>query len=99
MKRFALLMCLACSPAFAGQPYNYNLPQSNPFEALKQGIELGKKVSDKNATPTYGETGLPSNCRAYVQYAIDSYKQGLYNADETMQAIERNCGKDGWLWQ
>lgn len=31
---------------------------------------------DQNAKPTYGETGLPKNCRAIIQTNIDAYVQG-----------------------
>ena len=54
---------------------------------------------DPNSKPTYGEsTGLPSNCRAYVQVAVDSYRNKQYTADETMAGLERNCGANGHLW-
>ncbi|WP_083518514.1 hypothetical protein [Dechloromonas denitrificans] len=54
---------------------------------------------DPNSKPTFGEsTGLPSNCRAYVQAAVDAYRNKEYSADETMAAIERNCGVNGNLW-
>jgi len=54
---------------------------------------------DPNAEPTYGkESGLPSNCRAYVQYAIDAYRARQYTADETMAGLERNCGLFGYTW-
>jgi hypothetical protein len=54
---------------------------------------------DPNSKPTYGEsTGLPSNCRAYVQVAIDAYRNKEYTVDETMAGLERNCGVNGNLW-
>lgn len=54
---------------------------------------------DPNAKPTYGEsTGLPSNCRAYVQVAVDAYRNKEYTTDETMAGLERNCGVNGHLW-
>lgn len=54
---------------------------------------------DPNSKPTYGEsTGLPSNCRAYVQVAVDAYRNKEYSADETMAGLERNCGVNGHLW-
>lgn len=54
---------------------------------------------DPNSKPIYGEsTGLPSNCRAYVQVVIDSYRNKEYSADETMAGLERNCGVNGNLW-
>ena len=54
---------------------------------------------DPNSKPTYGEsTGLSSNCRAYVQVAVDAYRNKEYAADETMAGLERNCGVNGHLW-
>jgi hypothetical protein len=54
---------------------------------------------DTNDKPLYGkETGLPSNCRAYVQVAVDSYRQKQYTAEEVMAGLERNCGAAGALW-
>lgn len=54
---------------------------------------------DPNSKPTYGESsGLPSNCRAYVQVAVDAYRNKEYTADETMAGLERNCGVNGHLW-
>ena len=54
--------------------------------------------SDPNSVPRVGPSGLPSNCRAFVQYAIDEYRAGKYSADETFNSIERNCGVVGHLW-
>ena len=54
---------------------------------------------DPNSKPAYGEsTGLPANCRAYVQVAVDAYHNKEYTADETMAGLERNCGANGHLW-
>ncbi len=54
---------------------------------------------DPNSEPVYGEsTGLPSNCRAYVQVAVNAYRNKEYTADETMVGLERNCGANGHLW-
>lgn len=54
---------------------------------------------DPNASATYGkESGLPANCRAYVQVVIDSYRDKKYSADQSFNALERNCGANGWLW-
>ncbi len=54
---------------------------------------------DPNSKPEFGsETGLPSNCRAYVQVAIDSYRSKQYTAEETIAGLERNCGQNGHLW-
>ena len=57
-------------------------------------------LSDDNDAPVYGkDSGLPVNCRAFVQYAINEYRAGKYSADDTMIALERNCGANGWSWK
>ena len=53
---------------------------------------------DPNAKAEYGDSGLPKNCRAYVQTAIDGYKAKRYTADEAMAGLERNCGEHGSTW-
>lgn len=54
---------------------------------------------DSNSEPKYGETALPSNCRSYIQVSVDAWRAGEYDAEETMNAIERNCGMYGSLWE
>ena len=54
---------------------------------------------DDNAIPKYGkESGLPVNCRAYVQVVVDSYRAKLYSAEDSMAGLERNCGLFGHAW-
>jgi hypothetical protein len=53
---------------------------------------------DPNETAIYGDTGLAVNCRAYVQVSIDSWRNEEYPTQEIMNALERNCGENGWLW-
>ncbi len=54
---------------------------------------------DPNSEPKFGaDYGLPANCRAFVQYAIDSYREKKYTADQTFNSLERNCGIAGSLW-
>ncbi len=54
---------------------------------------------DDNDKPVYGEgTGMPVNCRAYVQEAVDAYREKRYSAEETMDGLERNCGANGIAW-
>jgi hypothetical protein len=55
-------------------------------------------VPDRNAKPEFGDSGLPKNCRAFVQYAIDAYRAGRYSADDTLDSLERNCGANGYSW-
>lgn len=55
---------------------------------------------DDNAAPVYSkENGLPVNCRAYIQFAIDAYRAGKYSANDTFAGIERNCGANGHSWK
>lgn len=55
--------------------------------------------SDPNSKPVYGkEYGLPANCRAYIQVAVNDWRRGKYDTETTMDAIERNCGENGSLW-
>ncbi|MBE0407928.1 kynureninase [Psychrobacter sp. AOP22-C1-22] len=55
--------------------------------------------ADNNSEPKYGESsGLSTNCRAYVQAAIDEWRNGSSNTEDTMNALERNCGIHGHLW-
>lgn len=53
---------------------------------------------DPNARPTYGETGLPKNCRAIVQTNIDGWRAGRWSVEDVMDSLERNCGADGYSW-
>ncbi|WP_332605486.1 kynureninase [Acinetobacter sp. ESBL14] len=54
---------------------------------------------DFNSKSIYGnESGLPANCRAYIQVAINEWRRGTYETETTMDAIERNCGEQGALW-
>lgn len=67
--------------------------------ALVMAFVAGRATSqDPNAVPMTGSTGLPSNCRAFVQYAIDSWESKEYNAADTFSSLERNCGVVGSLW-
>lgn len=57
-------------------------------------------VEDDNAKPVYGkESGLPVNCRAYVQVVVNEYRKGTYTADASMAGLERNCGLNGYAWK
>lgn len=59
----------------------------------------GCNPGDDNAKPEYGPSGLPVNCRAYVQEAVNGYRAKQYTADEAMNGIERNCGVAGQAWK
>jgi hypothetical protein len=60
---------------------------------------LGIAAFDDNIEPVYSkETGLPVNCRAYIQNAINGHRNGEYSAEAALIGIERNCGVNGWAW-
>lgn len=60
----------------------------------------GCVLDDDNAKPVYGKDGgFPVNCRAYVQVAIDGYRNKEYTADQAMAGLERNCGANGKAWK
>lgn len=62
-------------------------------------ISLAGCSGDPNSKPEYGdESGLPKNCRAYIQESVDDWRNGVHSTEDTMDAIERNCGVYGDLW-
>lgn len=66
--------------------------------AIVLGLSACSK-GDLNSKPIYGdELGLPANCRAYIQVAVNEWRKGAYDTETTMSAIERNCGENGTLW-
>jgi hypothetical protein len=63
-------------------------------------VLLSGCLADDNDKPVYGaESGLPVNCRAYVQVVIDSYRARKYSVDESFAGLERNCGINGHAWK
>lgn len=62
------------------------------------GYKVGYKNGIGNQFPTYGDTGLPKNCRALIQDNITNHKYGNYTAEEALYSIERNCGENGYIW-
>jgi hypothetical protein len=61
---------------------------------------VGCAPQDDNAFAVYGpNSGLPVNCRAYVQASIDGYRNQKFTADEVMAGLERNCGLNGNAWK
>jgi hypothetical protein len=70
------------------------------FSGLVLMICFLSSCSDDNAKPVYGDkSGLPVNCRAYVQLVIDDYRAHKYSADDAMTGLERNCGINGQIWK
>lgn len=55
--------------------------------------------SDRNSMPTYGETGLPKNCRAIIAANIAGWRSGAYSPEEALESIDRNCGGEGQSWE
>ena len=56
--------------------------------------------ADDNNAPIYGnQSGLPVNCRAYVQFSIDEYRAGKFSANDMVAGLERNCGANGQIWK
>lgn len=63
-------------------------------------VLAGCSQVDDNDAPVYGkESGLPVNCRAYVQASVDGYRSHAYTADEAINGLERNCGAMGHAWK
>lgn len=70
-----------------------------------KGLLLGlaglilSSCSDPNSEPKFSnDSGLPSNCRSYIQRSVDSWRAGEYESEEIINALERNCGMNGHLW-
>ncbi len=56
--------------------------------------------ADDNDAPVYGaQSGLPVNCRAYVQTSINEYRAGKFSANDMVAGLERNCGANGQIWK
>jgi hypothetical protein len=68
--------------------------------ALLIGVMVGRMTApgDPNSSPTYGDTGLPKNCRAVVQSSIDAWQLKQYSADDIFASLSRNCGANGYSW-
>ncbi len=65
--------------------------------------------SQPNSKPTYGDTGLPKNCRAIIKANIDEYKKirasqenyadQMVEIDGIISSLDRNCGENGYSWE
>lgn len=76
---------------------------TNLTKALVFGVVIGFGIAkvtavDPNATPTYGNTGAPKNCRAIIQSNLDGVKRKQYSVEDALESIERNCGAAGYSW-
>ena len=59
---------------------------------------IGKANGDPNKVITYGDTGLPKNCRAIIDANLKGWYKGDYSAKDALASIERNCGAAGYSW-
>lgn len=66
--------------------------------ALIGGFLLGKLFGDPNKYVSYGDTGLPRNCRAIITTNLNGYKFGEYTPSQALDSIDRNCGLNGYSW-
>lgn len=80
--------------------------ENDSFYGFLSGVVVAVVVAsytsyfDDNKEARYGKSyGLPENCRAYVQAAVDGYRNKTYTADEAMTGLERNCGAYGHTWK
>ena len=51
---------------------------------------------DSNSQPTFGDTGLPKNCRAIITFNIEGWRARTYKAEDALESINRNCGRNGY---
>lgn len=59
---------------------------------------LGFNFGLGNQKLTFGDTGAPKNCRAYISASLDGYKSGIYTAEGALGGIEKKCGRFGDIW-
>lgn len=59
---------------------------------------IGYTFGVGNLKPTYGDSGLPKNCRAIIGTNVSGYQEGRFTADEALKSIDRNCGFFGYSW-
>lgn len=73
-------------------------------------LSLFLTACDKpNSKPTYGDSGLPKNCRAIIKANVEAYQEvrtsqkdygyQLEEIDGIFSSIDRNCGEFGWSWE
>ncbi len=63
------------------------------------GFAIGRETApDPNAVPTFGNSGLPKNCRAIIETSIREWEGKVYDAEAAMNGIRRNCGRYGKSW-
>jgi len=69
------------------------------FIASGMALVISACSNDPNSEPKFSnDSGLPSNCRSYIQRSVDSWRAGEYESEEIINALERNCGMNGHLW-
>ncbi len=79
---------------------------------LMLALGLTSCTKDTNNKPTYGETGLPKNCRAIIGAVISEYRKvrdpyaesyeeldyQLSQIDSLIESADKNCGLYGTSW-
>ncbi|HGW4664682.1 TPA: hypothetical protein ACNH0E_000130 [Acinetobacter baumannii] len=65
--------------------------------------------SQPNSKLTYGDTGLPKNCRAIIKANIEEYRKiresqenyadQMIDIDGVIASLDRNCGEFGYSWE
>jgi len=53
---------------------------------------------DTNQSSEYSNRGAPTNCRALIAENISGWNIDKYTAQDALDSIERNCGRNGYLW-
>ncbi|HDI2930623.1 hypothetical protein B9X73_03935 [Acinetobacter baumannii] len=72
-------------------------------------ISLLTACSKPNSKPSYGDTGLPKNCRAIIKANIEEYRKirasqedysvQMDEIDGLFSSMDRNCGENGYSWE
>ena len=64
---------------------------------------VGTYLGDDNRKLSYGPEiygrVFPKNCRAIIYENYEGYRRGEYSAEDTIRAINRNCGASGYSWK
>lgn len=55
-------------------------------------ISLAGCSSDPNSKPEYGDSGYPSNCRAYIQESVDAWRNGVHRTEVRWMLLSVTVG-------
>lgn len=61
------------------------------------GLSACRPDSNRDG-PTFGNSGLPKNCRAIITANIEGWRERRFTAEEALGSIDRNCGRNGYSW-